>query len=128
MGVINIFRVASSLLDWRAADNGDGTATPYVSVSSAVQPAPASAVVASAATSLATTGATQLPSQAATIGVWVSCPLANTAAVYISDATVTTANGIELQPGDREFFPVSNANLLYARTGTATQSVRSMAV
>jgi len=122
MAVLNVFRVAAKLLDWYARDNGDGTATPGVLL------APAVAVGVPTATSLSTTNATQLPSATATAGVWVSCPLANTAAVYIGDSSITTANGIELQPGDREFFPVSNSNLLYARTGTATQSVRTLAV
>lgn len=122
MAVLNVFRVAAKLLDWRATDNGDGTATPSVGL------APATVVGVPTATSLSTTNATQLPSAAASSGVWVSCPIANTAAVYIGDSSVTTGNGIELQPGDREFFPVSNSNLLYARTGTATQSVRTLAV
>lgn len=122
MAWVGIFRVAAKLLDWRATDNGDGTATPSVGI------APAAAVGAATATSLTTTNAIQLASASCTLGVWVSAPLANTAAVYVGDSTVTTASGIELQPGDREFFPVANANLLYLRTGTTTQSVRTLAV
>lgn len=71
-------------------------------------------------------------SAAASIGVMVSAPLGNTAAVYIGlGSGVTSGNtgkGIELQPGDREFFPVSNATLLYAITGTATQNVHALAL
>jgi hypothetical protein len=85
--------------------------------------------------SLPDTASHAFASAACKIGVMVSCPLGNSAAVYIGlGAGVTSDNtgkGIELQPGDREFFPLGvsgNANQLYAITGTATQNVHALAI
>lgn len=79
--------------------------------------------------SLEDTNSHQFGSAAATIGVMVSCPIANTKPVYVAFATgVTTSTGVELNPGDREFFPVSNANKLWAITGTATQHAHALAI
>lgn len=65
-------------------------------------------------------------------GLMVSCPLSNTAAVYIGYAAGVTSGatgkGVELQPGDREFFPCFNASQIWAITGTATQNVHGVAM
>ena len=89
-----------------------------------------SGTVISGVVTLSTTTATQFNSNlSSTIGVWVSAPLNNTASIYIGSNSVTsgqTGNGIELMPGDREFFPVVNLNVLYAITATTTQYVHYM--
>jgi hypothetical protein len=82
--------------------------------------------------SLSTTNATQFSAAKCSFGAMVSAPLSNTAAVYVAyDNDVTTGatgTGIELQPGDREFFPCFNVSQLWARTATATQNVHAVAV
>lgn len=73
--------------------------------------------------SLNDTASHTFSSTVASVGCWVSAPLANTAAIYCAfSSSVTTSTGIELQPGDREFFPVTNANKISCITGTATQN------
>jgi hypothetical protein len=79
-------------------------------------------------TALSTTAATQLPNLPATRGVYVQALSTNGVSVYIGPSSVTTSSGLELQAGDREFFPVDNANRLYAITGTTTQNVRCLAI
>lgn len=82
--------------------------------------------------SLGDTSSHQFASAACTLGVMISAPLTNTAAIYIGRATGVTSGatgkGIELQPGDREFFPAANANEYWAITGTATQNVHAVAI
>ncbi len=84
--------------------------------------------------SLGDTASHQFASAACKAGILVSCPLANTAAVYIGLASGVTSGstgkGIELQPGDREFIPlgVGNATQIWAITGTATQNVHALAI
>lgn len=81
--------------------------------------------------SLADTASHQFASVKCDNGAMVSCPLSNTAPVYVGYATGVTSGatgkGMELQPGDREFFPVFNVNQLFAITGTATQNVHALA-
>ncbi len=68
-------------------------------------------------------------SRPAVRGVMVSSLLANTAAVYVGlGGAVSATTGIELQPGDREFFPVSNANQLTVVAASSTQNVHALAI
>lgn len=69
-------------------------------------------------------------SKVAQLGVYVCSLLANTKAVYVGlGAGVLATTGIELQPGDREFFPVANSNLLFVIAADATvQNVHALAV
>ncbi|MES2359973.1 MAG: hypothetical protein V4529_16660 [Gemmatimonadota bacterium] len=121
----------------RTLTDGDNTAP--LGTSKGVMYTTPYAVLASASVdtgqnlSLADTNSHAFASAVATIGVMVSCPLANTSAVYVGLATGVTSGstgkGIELQPGDREFFPgVLNASLLFAITGSATQNVHALAI
>ncbi len=93
-----------------------------------VTPATVAAAPAVQNLALSTTSATQFASAACTRGVWVEALSTNTVSVYVGPSGVTTGTGLELQPGDREFFPVDNANRLYAITGTTTQNLRLLAL
>lgn len=66
----------------------------------------------------------------ASTGVFVSNPLSSGIAVYIggSDVSNTGAKGVEIQPGDREFFPVLDASLLYAVAASATPTINFLIV
>lgn len=77
---------------------------------------------------LSTTSATQFGSAPCVRGVWIEALSTNTASVFIGPAGVTTGTGLELQAGDREFFPEDNANRFYAITGTTTQNLRLLAI
>lgn len=81
--------------------------------------------------SLGDTAAHAFASATGTIGIMVSAPLGNTAAIYCAlGSGVTSGNtgkGIELQPGDREIFPVANASTVNCITATATQNVHAVA-
>jgi hypothetical protein len=82
---------------------------------------------------LSTTNATQLGSEAGTSGrIYITADIANTAPVHIARAntltTGATGTGIQLQAGDTIEVPGFNSNEYYARTGTATQNVHSLAI
>lgn len=69
-------------------------------------------------------------SKPAVLGVYVCSLLANTKAVYVGfSSAVTALTGIELQPGDREFFPISDPALLFVIAADATvQNVHALAI
>jgi hypothetical protein len=76
---------------------------------------------------LADTNSHAFASAVAVKGVWVCALSSNTVSIFIGFATgVTTSTGFEIKPGEREFFPVSNASNIFAITGTATQNARAL--
>lgn len=80
------------------------------------------------AVSLATTNATNAAARACALGCYVSAPIANTKPIYVGFGVgVTTTTGVELNAGDREWFPVANTSQLWLITGTATQAVNILA-
>lgn len=93
-----------------------------------VQPGTTTAAPAVQDLSLGTTSATQFASAACTRGVYIEALSTNTVSVYVGPSGVTTGTGLELQAGDREFFPTDNANRFYAITGTTTQHLRLLAI
>lgn len=108
--------------------DGSGNVQPSGDVATrALSVAPA--VVAGAPTiqnlALSNTSQAQFSSAACTRGAWVEAVSANTASVYVGPTGVTTGTGLELQAGDREFFPLDNVNRIFAITGTATQNLRA---
>ncbi len=65
-----------------------------------------------------TTGsAVQFAANTLTVGVIVQALSTNAASIYIGGATVSSSNGMELQPGQATSVAVSNTNTLYI-TGT----------
>ncbi len=77
-------------------------------------------------------GTANAPVQAAAkpcqLGAYVSAPIANTKPIYVSfSGAGTTSLGVELNPGDREWFPVLNTSQLWCVTGTATQTAQVLA-
>ena len=73
--------------------------------------------------SIVTTGtAVQLPANTLTDGVVIEALSSNTSSVYLGDASVTTANGLELPPGSAMSLPLSNTNLIYIN-GASGQTV-----
>lgn len=93
-----------------------------------MQPGPAAVAPAVQNLALGSTSAAAFASAAATRGVWIQALSTNTASVFIGPAGVTTGTGLELQAGDREFFPCDNANRFSAITGTATQNLRALVI
>jgi len=68
--------------------------------------------------------AVQLTAQAATRGVIVKSLAGNTGKIYLGNAAgVLTTTGFELSPGDSISLPLTNANLVYAISDTAAQTV-----
>lgn len=84
--------------------------------------------------SLPDTSSHQCASASCKVGVFVACPIENTAIVYVGFGTGVTSGptgtGMPMAPGDREFIPlgVGNANQIWAITGTATQNFHTLAV
>ena len=94
------------------------------------QGAPQSSTDAGHTLSLPDTNSHQAGSQATTLGYALFCaPAANTKPVYMARATgVTTATGIEINPGDVIPLPCANTNEWWGITGTATQTLQIVAV
>lgn len=69
------------------------------------------------------TSQAQLPSNALTVGVIVQALSTNTASIFIGTTGVTTSTGFELQPGQATSVAVSNTNVIYAISGSASQGL-----
>lgn len=62
--------------------------------------------------------------KAASVGVIVQAPAANTIPVYVGPAGVTTGTGLELVPGAAILLPVASQNLLYCVAASSGQKLR----
>lgn len=74
------------------------------------------------------TTAVQLGAAAAKAGVAIKAHNANTLAVYLGDASVTTSTGWQLGPGESIVLPLTNANLLYIIAADDTQTISWIAL
>jgi hypothetical protein len=72
--------------------------------------------------------AVQLANNACTRGVIVKAMNTNSVAVYLGNAAVTTGTGYELGPGESVTIPISNSDLIYAISGTASQNICYVAI
>jgi hypothetical protein len=70
-----------------------------------------------------TATAAVLPTAALTEGVIITGLSTNTISVFIGDASVTTATGVELQPGAALSAAISNLNKLYVIASTTGATV-----
>jgi hypothetical protein len=70
-----------------------------------------------------TATAAALPSGALTQGVIITGLNTNSISVFIGDASVTTSNGVELQPGAALSAAISNTNKLYVVASTTGATV-----
>lgn len=77
-----------------------------------------------------TTAATrvQLNSNRAVKSVTIKAGVTNTGIIYVGDSTVSSSNGLELNPGDTVSMDISNLNVLYIDASINSQYVTYIAV
>lgn len=69
-----------------------------------------------------TASAAQLPNDVLRNGVWVKAAHTNTGPVYAGNSNVNSGTGYRIDTGEKLFFAVNNANLIYI-VGTAADVV-----
>lgn len=61
-------------------------------------------------------------------GVIIKNPSNSGADVYVGPSGVTSTTGLQLEPGEKEFFPISDPSLIYVVTSGATVTATYIAI
>jgi len=61
-------------------------------------------------------------------GVIIKNPSDSGVDVYVGASTVTSSTGFQLEPGEKEFFPISDPSLIYVVTSGAAATVSYIAI
>jgi len=67
--------------------------------------------------------AAPISSNTLSVGVIIQALSTNTASIFIGPSGVTTSTGFELQPGQATSIAITNTNVIYAISGSASQGL-----